>query len=596
MAERYGDFVSVMRRVETWPRPRAEAVLKSIFVVVDSILANPNDTRCRCVKLEELSGIGLKALQTLGFQESDDGDLVLPQNVGLPSLQGARTQILTLLGAIEADVQAAQSSAVNAAPQATCAPPAPTSGPVAAASAAAVALQQAAAKISPTTGGGADVAYGGSSSISAWDDTLGPAPPSTTPKPRGLQQKEKSNDPSHVVPQSVVSAAAAVSRSAANNDGLGLVRQGSRLPPGGSVWIAAPVGQTAQSRIAVHLPENEFTYIERPWSHFVTRWAAIDVELERAFGELGRPFTMVDLGSCNGWFSLQAAAGYRQATVLGVEGSVGIGNGTTGVEGTEDQIIATKAVQTHMHWLNRLQLRNCVVSPDVWDYKRICSLAALGSPIADVLLLLSVVHHIDNVSKQQYEAEGLSHVRGFVLLLAKLFDLGNRHFVELPDRPWIEHVHDAYNSHRSILEAAAQANGRQWTLVGPLCVSDWYGRRELWLVEIADAPRAALPVSGLKSLFPRILGMTVARSGAAGIGGDDGAIRVTSEAGTAVGASMPPFIAGSDQALLGKRPLTAQDIGRAMLAAPTALIAAHVQLRDAMVAAETVLRGVAPAV
>eukprot|EP00913_Durusdinium_trenchii_P016294 g15313.t1 len=103
-----------------------------------------------------------------------------------------------------------------------------------------------------------------------------------------------------------------------------------------SRWLRAPEGVTAASRLAVQLPEDEFTYIDRPWPHFVTRWAAIDATLQDAFGEAG--FTLLDLGSCSGFFSLQAAVAYPNAQIVGVEGSVGIGNGTLGVDGSQDGV------------------------------------------------------------------------------------------------------------------------------------------------------------------------------------------------------------------------------------------------------------------
>merc|ERR1719217_1553378 len=101
------------------------------------------------------------------------------------------------------------------------------------------------------------------------------------------------------------------------------------------------------------------------------------------------------------------------------------------------------------------------------------------------MLSLSVIHHIDNMSADlgQYEQEGLTRIQGTVQLVAKLLCLSPRHFIELPDRPWIEHVHNAFGSHRAFLEACAQASGLRWNFIGPLCVSAWYGTRELWLLE-----------------------------------------------------------------------------------------------------------------
>jgi len=340
-------------------------------------------------------------------------------------------------------------------------------------------------------------------------------------------------------------------------------RRGGRSNGGGaSTWTTAPDNTPPSARLVVELPESEFTYIERPWSHFVSRWAAIDQELERSFGKA--PFSLVDLGSCCGFFSLQAAAGYPDSLIAGVEGSVGIGNGTSGVTGSEDQIIATKAVQTHLRWIEKLYLPNCLIAPEVWDYRRVCQLAALGRPISDVLLSLSVIHHIDSVSTQQYSAARLSHIEGTLSLMAKLLELAPRHFIELPDRPWLEHVHSAYGTAHAFLDAAAKSSTRQWSFTGPLCVSEWYGVRELWLLEDVGPDRPALPRQGLKALFPRVLGPP--ESAAPG----------------------PPRGAAEADAL---RPqLTQEQLGAALLAAPTALIASHVQLRDALASAAATLQ------
>jgi len=328
------------------------------------------------------------------------------------------------------------------------------------------------------------------------------------------------------------------------------------------------------------------------------------------------PFSFVDLGSANGFFSLQAAYGYPNSLVIGIEGSVGVGNGTVGVSGTEDQIIATKAVQTHIRWAERLELPNCLLAPEVWDYKRVSALAGLGRPICDVLLSLSVIHHIDGVSGEQYKAANLTPVEGTVHLMAKLLELSPRHFIELPDTPWIEHVWNTYSSPREFLEAACRVSNRLWAFTGPLVVSEWYGRREVWLLE-ENICRNAIPWNGLKAIFPRVLSTTTP---AAGSSNTAAAVRTAPRpaAGTAEGAPQsvpqprgtqttaqtaaprgPPGGAPSRgpstaPALPGTQPgrgLTLQEeIGAALLAAPTALIAAHVQLRDALAAADGVLK------
>merc|ERR1712039_745072 len=124
------------------------------------------------------------------------------------------------------------------------------------------------------------------------------------------------------------------------------------------------------------------------------------------------------------------------------------------------------------------------------------------------------------------------------MLMAKLLLLAPRHFIELPDRPWIEH--------------------------------------------------------GLKSLFPRVLGVSPESRTAGPV--STAAFRRTLEVNAA--AEPPPSSMAlskqqtSQQASIAFPPqrLTKADIGAALLAAPTSLIAAHVQLRDAMSAAEGMLQ------
>ncbi|CAE7528303.1 Ehd1 [Symbiodinium natans] len=261
------------------------------------------------------------------------------------------------------------------------------------------------------------------------NDALHAAPAPAKPTRAALIAEKPPKPQPREVPQSVVAAAAAIGRAVASSLPAGapaLVSPASVAPAapaapsappaapavstapaaavhasgtatddgyGGSVWLTSP-GVSAESRLAVRLPQGEFTYIDRPWSHFATRWAAIDAELHRSVGEAA--FSLIDLGSCCGFFSLQAAVAYPKASVFGVEGSVGIGNGTAGLEGTQDQIVGTKAVQTHLRWIARLKLPNCFLAPDVWDFQKVSDLASSGV-LCDVLLLLSVVHHVDNV-------------------------------------------------------------------------------------------------------------------------------------------------------------------------------------------------------
>jgi len=284
---------------------------------------------------------------------------------------------------------------------------------------------------------------------------------------------------------------------------------------------------------------------------------------------------MLDMGSCAGFFSLQAAVAYPTAMILGVEGSVGIGNGTIGATGSEENIISSKGVQTHLRWIQRLNLRNCRVAPDVWDFDKVISLAAKQSYLCDVMLLLSVVHHMDNVSLEQYSAKGLTKVEGSLQLMAKLLQLAPRHFVELPDEPWLSHVYERFGTAQHFLRAAAELTGKTWRFTGPLVISEWYGRRELWLME---TDQEALPMLSLEAIFPKLLPQASAQPAAP-------------QAASAAPAAPRPAVL---PAVAEPSALTSlswqEDLGRAMLKAPTSLIAAHLALRDAMISAEAALR------
>merc|ERR1719359_1628249 len=89
----------------------------------------------------------------------------------------------------------------------------------------------------------------------------------------------------------------------------------------------------------LELPEAEFSYIGRPWVTFTGRWKAIKEALDALTAPDGIPqeFTLIDVGSNNGYFSLQVAKRFPSAIVIGVEGAVGIGNGSLGTRNADWQ-------------------------------------------------------------------------------------------------------------------------------------------------------------------------------------------------------------------------------------------------------------------
>jgi len=242
----------------------------------------------------------------------------------------------------------------------------------------------------------------------------------------------------------------------------------------------------------VELPRHDFTYIaanaDRPWEHFTGRWQAMKPILAEGLARCSktRPLRVVDLGSCSGYFALKAAHRHPEADVVAIEGSVGIGNGTIGVQGTVRQILKTEAVQTHLRWIQRLKLTNGFLAPEVWDYVHVCNLVKTGRPICDFMFMLSVVHHIDNISVQQYASAGLTRSQGGIDLLAKLLLLAPRHFVELPNEPWLKELFEKYGTARGILQAAAEASGLKWSFRGPIFTAEWFGPRDTWVLEVED--------------------------------------------------------------------------------------------------------------
>mmetsp|Transcript_43678 Transcript_43678/g.69357 ORF Transcript_43678/g.69357 Transcript_43678/m.69357 type:complete len:391 (-) Transcript_43678:40-1212(-) len=382
------------------------------------------------------------------------------------------------------------------------------------------------------------------------------------------------------------------------------------------------------SELDVLLPKKDFTYnagrTDRPWNHFTGRWEAIKpilAEMLAASSNM-RPLRIVDLGSCNGFFALKAAYRHPEADVVAIEGSVGIGNGTAGLQGTVRQILRTEAVQTHLRWIQKLQLTNCFVAPEVWDYKYVCNLASGGRPICDAMFSLSVIHHIDNVSAQQYIQAGLSRVQGGIDLIAKLLLLSPRHFVELPYQPWLKALFDTYGTAKRILEVAAKASGLQWSFRGPIFTADWFGPRETWVMEVQDEmPELDIEFCPFPLLYrgneldsePDIRNDTLLSHvdgwnfpGDDNLplalnldGDDDAAILPMAETlfGPSLGAAsacenisgtllQPAIYAMQDAGPLPER----ADVALALKAAPTALLLAHLTLREAISEAEDVLR------
>eukprot|EP00747_Dinoflagellata_sp_TGD_P187332 gnl/TRDRNA2_/TRDRNA2_44913_c0_seq2.p1 gnl/TRDRNA2_/TRDRNA2_44913_c0~~gnl/TRDRNA2_/TRDRNA2_44913_c0_seq2.p1 ORF type:complete len:428 (+),score=61.16 gnl/TRDRNA2_/TRDRNA2_44913_c0_seq2:42-1325(+) len=284
---------------------------------------------------------------------------------------------------------------------------------------------------------------------------------------------------------------------------------GIRVMPGGS--DASTAAATAAAALAVSamaagqlpkLPPEEFTYIGRPSESFEGRWAAIERVLATCFGNRG--FSLLDVGSNHGYFALNTSLRFPQSQVIGIEGSVGIGNGSLGTSTRDAQrLCVTGAVRKHLEWIKILGLKNNFVAPEVWDLDYCQKLCKAGLR-ADAMLTLSVVHHIDGICQNAYASRGLGPVEGSLELIATIMLLADVHILELPDSPWLGHLHNEFKSAGGIIKAALQRTGEEWEC-REIYRNEWIGSRELWLIE-RKASRGMLPRGDdLRSFFPVVI-------------------------------------------------------------------------------------------
>lgn len=253
------------------------------------------------------------------------------------------------------------------------------------------------------------------------------------------------------------------------------------------------------------LPAADFSYIGRPAETYEGRWAAIEAAVaDRLGNKEDAKISVLDIGSNSGYFSLCMARRFPGSEVVGIEGSVGVGNGDLGISTRNPgRLAATTAVQKHLAWVDKLGLTNCAVAPEVWDLSSVEELAAAGLR-ADVVLHLSVVHHIDNICHEEYRRRGLDLVEGSLHLLAALLRLGDLHVLELPDKPWMEHLHNRFGSAEAIIEAALVRTGEEWTR-RMIYRNTWYGTRELWLITSCKAAEAPTIGASLRPFFKVLL-------------------------------------------------------------------------------------------
>jgi hypothetical protein len=91
--------------------------------------------------------------------------------------------------------------------------------------------------------------------------------------------------------------------------------------------------------------------------------------------------------------------------------------------------------------------------------------------------------------------------------MRRLLELANSHVVELPDAPWLAHVHNAFqNKPQDILKAACQRTGFHWDMRKLYSSDKWIGTRELWYLSRQPGGRSqCTPTTSLGGFFGGLL-------------------------------------------------------------------------------------------
>jgi len=229
-----------------------------------------------------------------------------------------------------------------------------------------------------------------------------------------------------------------------------------------------------------------FTYGGRTWQNYAGRWAAIEEELQNWVSRQHlSSFSVLDIGSNGGFFSVQTAGVFPQALVIGVEGSVGVGNGNQSAPGNLNatSLRETPSIQNHLKWIQKLELQNNVIANEVWDSNHVKGLARHGFSV-DVMYLLSVFHWMDLYSRKsgQYASGSTYNVEDSVNFMANILSLARLHFIELnfprPDlrsREWEE----------LFLKKAMQRSGRKKT-IKMIFEAEAFWTRRIFVIEDED--------------------------------------------------------------------------------------------------------------
>eukprot|EP00931_Biecheleriopsis_adriatica_P054000 TRINITY_DN3173_c0_g1_i2.p1 TRINITY_DN3173_c0_g1~~TRINITY_DN3173_c0_g1_i2.p1 ORF type:complete len:362 (-),score=43.48 TRINITY_DN3173_c0_g1_i2:190-1242(-) len=240
------------------------------------------------------------------------------------------------------------------------------------------------------------------------------------------------------------------------------------------------------------LSASEFRYYGRPEESFEGRWEAIKAELCNLF-EKGFAMSVVDIGSNHGYFCLKIKIEFQASLVVGIEGSVGCGNGhageTSGGKAFLHTVAQSHCVVTHVSWIARLRLEHSFVAIEAWDLDRVMQLRKENFHV-DVMLTLSVLHHVDSLSRHCYDRLGLAGNEGVLMLLTELLPLARVHFVEPRNAHYVAMLH----------EAVRRAGGADVWDMKMIYQDSHYHERQTWLVVLKPLPQLFS-----KALFDNIL-------------------------------------------------------------------------------------------
>jgi len=206
-------------------------------------------------------------------------------------------------------------------------------------------------------------------------------------------------------------------------------------------------------------------------NHNVSRLKLITNNIENA------NFSLVDIGSNYGYFSLSLAKKFANSWVYSVEGSYGTGN--EGVFNTEKKhITETKGIQTHRQEKEVHQIYNNSIFCTLLTAEKL-QLLHDHKIVFDYQLSLSVFHWVVH---EKFENSG--DPESIYELLCQHLTLAKTTFLELPDFNQETSMSPAYANHKDFPAIIRYLNDQYglYMQVELLGEHKWYGKRSLYKI------------------------------------------------------------------------------------------------------------------